>query len=679
MSVLWPSPFEKGGAGGGFSAWHSRSACAFVALSACMAWHVSATPALLPVPDPSLFGMEAAVQEQLSEGLAELRALSSSDVAGGELAEAYGGMGQIYLAYDLVAPAAACLRNAHLLAPADFRWPYLLGALYQTERRLDEALASYQAALALGPEDSAPQKLEPAARLSGPTPPREDPVLAGSVRLFAALIRTGNVHLARDEPELARQHFERAVALGGPRAAALAGLGKAAAALGEHQAALEHFEAALAEQPEASALHYPLAITYRELGRIDDARRHLAERGDVEAPFPDPLAQSLLRLATGAGVHLMYGNRALRQGNLEAAIKRFRQAVEANPRSAPAQQSLGGALGRQGDAEGAVRHYSASLALEPENPALHYNLGTVLVGQGEDRRAIRHFRAALELAPDYHNARYNLATALAGIGSFQQAETHYRTLLEIDATDRGTRYYLAQTLRQLDRHREAAEILATLVAENPGRVRARLALGGALAGDDADGAISQYRAVLDLEPDHTGALRALAPLLARQGLYDQAAKRYGELIELEPGDESVRFGQATALMLAESYSHARKRLEEGLEAFPGSASLAHALARLLAACPDPSVRDGERAYQLAVSLFRSLKNPLYAETAAMALAEQGRFDEAVGWQRRLILEAERAARGASGDALLGRLRERLALYERGEPCRAPWLAQILDL
>ncbi|MCP3964330.1 MAG: tetratricopeptide repeat protein [bacterium] len=605
------------------------------------------SPELLPVPEPSLVGMEAAVRAQLSEGLADLR--SFRDQPGGdraELAEAFGGMGQIYLAYDLTAPAEACLRNAHALQPADFRWPYLLGALHQNERRLDEAFAGFEAALELEPRD------------------------------LAALVRTGNVLLARDEPEAARPYFERAVALGAPRAAALAGLAKVAAAAGEHETAVQHFEAALEEQPEASALHYPLAISLRELGRIDDARARLALRGDVRPQFPDPVAANLLQLATGAGVHLMYGNRALRQGNVEAAAERFRKAVAANPRSAPAQQALGSALYQLGDADGAIRHFSASLALDPENPALHYNLATILVEREQDDQAVRHFQAALSQAPDYHNARYNLATALARMGRSKEAEGHYRTLLETDPTDVGSRFYLAQTLRQLGRTEEAAELLSALVDEEPGRVRARLLLAAvSMSSGDTERAAAQYRAVVDLpsaEPaQRARARRELAGLAARSGSWAEAAAGYGELIALDPRDEQARFGQAMALMLAESYGDARHRLQEGLEALPESASLAHALARLLATCPDAAIRDGDRALQISLSLFRALENPLFAETAAMSLAELGRYEEALTWQRRLISEAERAG----GAAILPRLRERLALYERGEPCRAPWLEE----
>lgn len=69
-------------------------------------------------------------------------------------------------------------------------------------------------------------------------------------------------------------------------------------------------------QPEASALRYPLAIAYRELGRLDDARHQLGERWTVAARFADPLIEDLPALVTGSGIHLMFGNRARRRGDL---------------------------------------------------------------------------------------------------------------------------------------------------------------------------------------------------------------------------------------------------------------------------------------------------------------------------------------------------------------------------
>ena len=55
------------------------------------------------------------------------------------------------------------------------------------------------------------------------------------------------------------------------------------------------------------------------------------------------------------------------------------------------------------------------------------------------------------------------------------------------------------------------------------------------------------------------------------------------------------------------------------------------------------------------------------EPMAMTLAELGRYDEAVKWQRDAIAAAEQAGR-----VDLARLMtDNLALYEHGRPCRRP--------
>ncbi len=51
----------------------------------------------------------------------------------------------------------------------------------------------------------------------------------------------------------------------------------------------------------------------------------------------------------------------------------------------------------------------------------------------------------------------------------------------------------------------------------------------------------------------------------------------------------------------------------------------------------------------------------------MALAEAGRFEEAVRWQRELVHQAEQSGEGARAKAL----RANLTLYQRREPCCAP--------
>jgi hypothetical protein len=116
------------------------------------------------------------------------------------------------------------------------------------------------------------------------------------------------------------------------------------------------------------------------------------------------------------------------------------------------------------------------------------------------------------------------------------------------------------------------------------------------------------------------------------------------------------------------YGDARQTLEEAVKAHPDQAGLSHALARVLAAAPDPAVRDGARAATIVAQLRRSYQSPALTETAAMAAAGTGQYAEAVRLQRAALAEARRAGQADSAQAL----QRNLQLYEQGRPCPQPW-------
>src|SRR5208337_1916202 len=62
----------------------------------------SPAPNLLPIPEPNLSAVEAAVREQIEEASSELQAVSKKvGVSREELGEAYGQMGKVYHVYSL--------------------------------------------------------------------------------------------------------------------------------------------------------------------------------------------------------------------------------------------------------------------------------------------------------------------------------------------------------------------------------------------------------------------------------------------------------------------------------------------------------------------------------------------------------------------------------------------------
>jgi hypothetical protein len=105
-----------------------------------------------------------------------------------------------------------------------------------------------------------------------------------------------------------------------------------------------------------------------------------------------------------------------------------------------------------------------------------------------------------------------------------------------------------------------------------------------------------------------------------------------------------------------------------MKVYPDQPGFPHAMARLLAAAPDDRVRDGKAALSLVEQLVKIQRTPALGETMAMTLAELGRYQEAVSWQR----EAMAAAQQAGRSDMMASMAENLKLYERRQPCRTPW-------
>ena len=138
---------------------------------------------------------------------------------------------------------------------------------------------------------------------------------------------------------------------------------------------------------------------------------------------------------------------------------------------------------------------------------------------------------------------------------------------------------------------------------------------------------------------------------------------------LDPRLADAPLGHAMALVALKRYAEARDRLSESTARYPARPAIAHALVRLLAAAPDDRVRDARRAVALAQDLLaKEAPNPDLGEVTAMAMAEAGRYDEAVMWQQQAMAIAERAGRAD----ISKRLAENLELFERHRPCRRPW-------
>jgi tetratricopeptide (TPR) repeat protein len=206
----------------------------------------------------------------------------------------------------------------------------------------------------------------------------------------------------------------------------------------------------------------------------------------------------------------------------------------------------------------------------------------------------------------------------------------------------------------------------TALEVNPRNATAHFNVGTILASQGWDEeAVSHFEQAIELKYTDSASHLELGRLLRRLGRRDEALEHLREAVNLEPRNESAWMAEAAALVDAERYKEAVERLEEGHRILPSAGHLAHALARLLAGSPDPELRDGKRALELASAVFAAQKTAQHAATVALALAELDRCDEASTWQQEVV----RAATESGNESWATAERQALERYLAGPPCR----------
>jgi tetratricopeptide (TPR) repeat protein len=105
--------------------------------------------------------------------------------------------------------------------------------------------------------------------------------------------------------------------------------------------------------------------------------------------------------------------------------------------------------------------------------------------------------------------------------------------------------------------------------------------------------------------------------------------------------------------------------QKALEIKPADPALQSSLAWLLATAPEPSLRNGGKAVELAqkANLLTGGENPIFLHTLAAACAEAGRFPEAVETAQHAL----RLAEAQSNAGLAAQLQLEMKLYEAGSP------------
>ncbi len=276
--------------------------------------------------------------------------------------------------------------------------------------------------------------------------------------------------------------------------------------------------------------------------------------------------------------------------------------------------------------------WRVTLAKNPGCWMAHNNLGFVLFEKGQFDQAIAHYQAALEMQADSWDVEYNLGTALLGKGQIDEAIFHCDRAVAMQPNDPDAQVSLANALLAEKRIDEAITHYDKALVIRPDYFLARYGLGNALLEKgELDAAIQHFRAALLIRPDDSDSHAVLAVALEEKGQLREAIKHYEKAVEISP------------------------------KSIPALTNLAW----LLATSSDASVRNGNKAVELARQANQLIggTNTVTLRTLAAAYAETGQFGKAMESARAAV----QLARMHNDDSLAMELEQQIALYRLHMP------------
>jgi protein O-mannosyl-transferase len=375
-----------------------------------------------------------------------------------------------------------------------------------------------------------------------------------------------------------------------------------------------------------------LNIYYMRFSLVADYWQYFAIIG------PITLAAAIIRKPVVAAVLLLaLGALTWKQCGMYASVETLWQTtLRRNPDCWLAHNNLGAVLQQKGKVDEAIAQYREALQIKPDYAEARLSLGTALLQKGRVDEAIIQCQKALQIRPDLEDACLDLGNAFLQKGSVDEAITEYQNALQINRGDAHARYNLGTALRQKGRVNEA---------------------------------IAQYQEALQIKPDYAEACNNLGTALRQQGRVDEAITQFQRALQIKPGLEEARNNLASAFLQKGSVAEAIAQYQLALQINPADATVQNNLAWLLATGAEASLRSGDKAVELArqANELSGGENPIALRTLAAALAEVGRFSEAVETARHALPLA-----GAQTNTRLAtQLQSEIKLYQAGRPFHGP--------
>jgi tetratricopeptide (TPR) repeat protein len=419
-----------------------------------------------------------------------------------------------------LAEAAAELRAAIDINPANASWHFNLAVTFDAMEDYDRACEAYRAVLRFDPGDvealnglgvnltrrgrhaEALAQFEAAERID----PTFEPSYCNRIVTYAELGDAANAELMF---YLARQVKDAC-----PHCCY--NLGGVYFARGRHDRAIACWRQTLRLDPDHPDANLRLAEAYWAAGDLDRAREHY-----------------LIELRQAPDDHetrLDYGELLMEMSRADEAESAFRRVLICHPHSASACFCLAELSLRRGRLYEAEKFCRRAIKFDPDYPGVHLKLGQVLLRRRRTAEAVRHLRAELDCCGDDEETLQALGPLLLDAAQPRFANDALRRLVSMRPDDARAQHNLAVSFFMLDHYDEG---------------------------------IRHCRKALKLKPEYALALYNLALAHLEKGNVRRAQRYLSRAVVAAPGNAQVR-GLVQRLRARGLWSRIRRALPFGV-------------------------------------------------------------------------------------------------------------------
>jgi tetratricopeptide (TPR) repeat protein/serine/threonine protein kinase len=370
--------------------------------------------------------------------------------------------------------------------------------------------------------------------------------------------------------------------------------GAAYASLGQPEKALDDMCKAVEVDPELALAWHNRGVLHNRLGQTELA---LAAFCRVLELDPRHLPTLYARASTYSAV-----------GQPDQAVLDFSAFIALQPNDAEAWASRGAVHSALGQHDKALADCSEAIQRDPQLMLAWYNRGAIHDKLGRPKEAVADFTQAIALDPNCTKAWYNRGIVHDQLNQWEQAVNDFTEALRRDPGlalawyNRGVVYNkLGQTKLAVADYDEALARDAKHAPTWTNRGLAYSKLG------KTDKALMDLSQALAVDPTHVPAWCGRGWVYHKVGQPEKVVENFTQALELDPNPPQVVLvyllrGQAHDRL--GSYLEARVDYLAALKRVPDHAWANHALAWLLANCPDANLRDPHQAVELARKAVR---------------------------------------------------------------------------